>query len=55
MIYVCGEGGTVPTIPSQMTDYFRKYLEIFSVAQSGLAIIVIDNADMIQVSDLHNY
>ena len=55
MIYICGEGGAIPTKPSQMTDYFRKYLEIYSVAQSGLVVIVIDNAEMIQVSDLHNY
>ena len=50
--YVCGEGPSLPSVPSHLMECFTGYLEKLSVAraeQSGVAVIVIDGADLIQV------
>ena len=50
MMYYCGEAGSIPVVPSQLMEYFMSYMEKLSVAQCGVVVIVIDNADIIQVS-----
>lgn len=50
MKYCCGEAGSVAVIPSQLVECFMSYMEKLSVTQYGIVVIVIDNADIIQVS-----
>ena len=50
--YVCGEPTSLPTVPSHIMECFTDYLERLSVAksdESGMAVIVIDGADLIKV------
>ncbi|CAI8035271.1 Nephrocystin-3 [Geodia barretti] len=49
--YVCGEASSLPTVPSQLMESFTDSLERLSVAkveEGGMAVIVIDGADLIK-------
>ena len=53
--YVCGETAPLPTAPSHLMEAFTDSLERLSVSkveEGGTAVIVIDGADLIRVSDL---
>ena len=53
--YVCGEASSLPTVPSQLMESFTDSLERLSVAkveEGGMAVIVIDGADLIKVGFL---
>lgn len=54
MMFFCAEGGKVPSNPSQLKDYFTSWLEKLSthLVRPGaeMAVLVIDNADLISVS-----
>ena len=53
--YVCGETSSLPTVPSQLMESFTDSLERLSVAKvekGGMAVIVIDGADLVKVGFL---
>ena len=50
--YACGEMALLPTVPSHLMECFTDYLEKLSVArveEGGMAVIIIDGADLIKV------
>jgi hypothetical protein len=49
--YACGEMALLPTVPSHLMECFTDYLEKLSVArveEGGMAVIIIDGADLIK-------
>ena len=53
---MCGEATSLPTIPSSLMEAFTDSLEKLSVAkveEGGMAVIVIDGADLIKVLYRH--
>ena len=56
--YVCGEASSLPTVPSHLMEAFTDSLEKLSVAkveEGGMAVIVIDGADLIKVGHTHTH